>query len=190
MRSRPDTNVRSNRPVQCFMPRWATAWAVIGSLICIWDATYVLTRPRSMANGDLFHIFFPYAKYITVDPLYGNLKNAFVIAESYMNYVEVTLTLLSVILYHFASRRNLGCLLLLIASVMTWSKTVLYFVHDPFERSLHPQKLPIKIERWEYIFLFIIPSSIWIILPFACMWNIGGQIIRLLDSTNEKTKSK
>lgn len=74
MPSKEGTTVRSNRSTQCFMPRWATAWAVIGSLVCLWDATYVLTRPRSMAKGDLFHIFTPYAKYITVDPLYGNLK--------------------------------------------------------------------------------------------------------------------
>jgi hypothetical protein len=172
------------------MPRWVTAWAVIGSIVCLWDATYVLTRPRSMAKGDLFHIFFPYAKYITVDPLYGNLKNAFVIAQSCMNYVEVTLTLFSVILYHILGRRNLGCLVLLIASVMTWSKTGLYFIHDYFERPLHPQDLPIEIATWEYLLLFIIPSSLWIIFPFACMWNIGGQMIKLLHSTNEKIKSK
>jgi len=190
MRSRVETNVRSNQPVQLFMPRWATAWAVIGSLICIWDATYVLTRPRSMANGDLFHIFFPYAKYITLDPLYGNLQNAFVIAQSYINYVELSLALFSVILYQFIGRRNLGCLILLVASVMTWSKTVLYFVHDNFERSLHPHISPTKVETWEYIFLFIVPSSLWIILPFACMWNIGGQIIRSLNPTSEKPKSK
>jgi hypothetical protein len=172
------------------MPRWVTGWAVIGSLICIWDATYVLTRPRSMAKGDLFHIFYPYAKYITVDPLYGNLQNAFVIAQSWMNYVEVTLTLFSVILYHFLGRRNSGCLLLLIASVMTWSKTVVYFIHDYFERPLHPQDLPIKIETWEYLCLFIIPSSVWIILPCACMWSIGRQIIKILNLSNDKIKSK
>ena len=35
---------------------------------------YVLTRPRSMAKGDLFHIFFPYAKYITLDPALWKFK--------------------------------------------------------------------------------------------------------------------
>ncbi|CAF4392077.1 unnamed protein product, partial [Rotaria sp. Silwood2] len=149
MSPKSNNNVRSNNSSQCFMPRWATTWAIIGSLICIWDATYIITRPRSMANGDLFHIFFPYAKYITLDPLYGNLQNAFVIAQSWVNYVEIILTLLSVILYHIAERRNLGCLILLIASVMTCSKTVLYFIRDYFEHSLHPQKLPIEIETWE-----------------------------------------
>ena len=190
MPSKGDKTLSANRSGQCFMPRWVTAWAVLGSFVCLWDATYVLTRPRSMAKGDLFHIFMPYAKYITVDPLYGNLKNAFVIAQSYMNYVELSLTLLSVILYHLFKRRNLGCLLLLIASVMTWSKTTLYFVHDYFERPLHPPELPIDIQMWEYILLFIIPSSFWIILPFACMWNVGGQILRLLNVNNEKIKSK
>lgn len=187
MQPKSRTNVRSN---QCVMPHWATAWAVISSLICIWDATYVITRPRSMANGDLFHIFTPYAKYITLDPLYGNLDNAFVLAQSYMNYAELTIALFSVILYHIFRRRNLGCLILLIVSVMTWSKTVLYFIHDYIERPLHPQELPVEIEIWEYLLLFIIPSSLWVIFPFACMWNIGRQVIRIINSTNEKTKTK
>lgn len=189
MPSKSNTAKRSNQLGQCYIPFWATLWAVIGSLVCLWDATYVLTRPRSMAKGDLFHIFTPYAKYITVDPLYGNLKNAFVIAQSYMNYIELSLTLLSIIIYYFLRQRNLGCLVLLVASAMTLSKTGLYFIHDHFERSLHPQKLPIEVETWEYLCLFIIPSSFWIILPFACMWNIGRQMIRILNSTNEKTKS-
>jgi hypothetical protein len=186
----PPKSDTGNRSGQCFMPRWATAWAIIGSLVCIWDATYILTRPRSMVKGDLFHMFFPYEKYITLDPLYGNLKNAFVIAQSLMNYVEVALTLFSVILYYIGKRRNLGCLLLLIVSVMTWSKTVLYFIHDYFERPLHPQELPIKIATWEYVFLFIIPSLVWVVFPFACMWNIGGQILNVLNTSTNNKKSK
>lgn len=186
MPSKSSVNVRSN---QCFMPWWVTAWAVISSLVCIWDATYVLTRPRSMAKGDLFHIFVPYARYITVDPLYGNLKNAFVIGQSYMNYIELTLALFSVILYHLMKRRNLACLILLIASVMTWSKTVLYFIHDHFERSLNPLEISTKVELWEHLLLFIVPSSFWVILPFATMWNISRQIIQLLNSINSGKKS-
>jgi hypothetical protein len=182
-----DKNVRANR---LSMPGWITVWAVIGSLVCLWDATYVLTRPRSMANGDLFQYFSPYAKYITVDPLYGNLKNAFVIAQSCMNYIELSLTLLAVIFYHIFRRRNLGCLILLIASVMTWSKTVVYFIHDHFERSFHPEKTPVKVETWEHVCLFIIPSTFWIVLPFASMWNIGRQIIRIINLNNEKIKTK
>ncbi|CAF3320631.1 unnamed protein product [Rotaria socialis] len=188
MPPKSNTNGFSNRSNQCYMPAWATLWTVIGSLVCIWDATYIITRPRSMANGDLFHIFSPYAKYITLDPLYGNLQNAFVIAQSCMNYVELTLALLSIILYHIVGQRNLGCLLLLVASAMTWSKTILYFVHDHFERSLHPERSPVQIEAWEYICLFIMPSLVWVVFPFACMWSIGRQILRLLNVSNEKTK--
>ncbi|CAF3974551.1 unnamed protein product [Adineta steineri] len=186
MPSKSNTNTRSN---QCYMPLWITEWAIVSSLICIWDATYVLTRPRSMAKGDLFHLFSPYATYITVDPLYGNLKNAFVIGQSWMNYVELTLALYAVILYHIFKRKNSGCLLLLIASVMSCSKTVLYFIHDYYERSLHPHDSPYEIETWQYLLLFIIPSSLWIIFPFCCTWTLGRQIIKILDSSNDKTKS-
>ena len=182
----PPKSTNSARSSQLEMPRWITAWAVIGSIVCIWDATYVLTRPRSMAKGDLFHLYTPYAKYITLDPLYGNLKNAFVVAQSWMNLVEVALALIAVFLYHAAGRRNGGCLLLLIVSVMTWSKTVLYFIHDSFERPLRSEKLPIEIPAWEYVCLFIIPSLVWVVFPFACMWSIARQIVGL---TSVKAKS-
>jgi hypothetical protein len=181
---------RSNRHIafdQLFMPWWATIWTIIGSLVCIWDATYILYRPRTMANGDLFHLYFPYAKYITLDPLYGNLRNAFVLAQSWLNLVEITLTLLSVTLYHAMGRRNLGCLLLLIVSVMTWAKTMLYFVHDHFQRELYPQdSSSIKIATYESICLFIIPSLIWIVCPFACMWTIARQILCSFNNKNIK----
>ena len=183
MPSKPRAQNRSN---QLAMPRWATTWAIVGSLVCLWDATYVLLRPRTMAKGDLFDFYLPYAKYITVDPLYGNLQNAFVLAQSWVNLLEITMALTSVVLYHLLGRRNLACLLLLIASVMTWSKTVLYFIHDYFHRPLHPQDPSIDIAMVEHIFLFVIPSLIWIVFPLACIWTVARQIVQLLG---EKTKS-
>lgn len=168
------------------LPVWVTCWALIGSTVCIWDATYVLTRPRSMKNGDLFDYFRPYAKYITLDPLYGDLKNGFVVAQSWINLVEIALTFLSLFIYYVIGRKNFAALLLLVASVMTWSKTVLYFVHDHFARPSYPKNESLNIAVWEYIFLFIIPSLVWIVFPFASMWTIGRQILENLEAKTKK----
>ena len=182
MPSQPRSHKRSNHLV---MPRWATTWAIVGSMVCLWDATYVLLRPRTMATGDLFDFYLPYAKYITVDPLYANLQNAFVLAQSWMNLLEIAMTLTSVLLYHLLARRNLACVVLLIASVMTWSKTVLYFIHDHFHRPLHPQHPSIDIAMVEHLFLFVIPSLIWIVFPLACIWTVARQIVRSLAETTK-----
>ena len=72
-----------------------------------WATTYVLLRLRTMAKGDLFDFYLPYAKYIIVDPLYGNLQNAFVLAQSWVNLLEITMALTSVLLCHLLGRRNL-----------------------------------------------------------------------------------
>ena len=41
------------------VPTWVSAWLIISGLVCIWDASFVLLRPRSLPGGDLAHVFSP-----------------------------------------------------------------------------------------------------------------------------------
>ncbi len=62
-------------------------WLVASSLIVIYDASYVLQRPASMEGGKLFPYFSPYALYIQYDTLYGDLKDSFVVIQSWLNLI-------------------------------------------------------------------------------------------------------
>ena len=53
-------------------------WLLCSAIVCTWDASFVLLRPRSMSGGDLSYIWKPYALYIQIDKLYGNLLDDFV----------------------------------------------------------------------------------------------------------------
>lgn len=52
-------------------PLIVKTWLLISSIICTWDASFVLLRPRSMPGGDLHKYFAPYSLYVEIDKLYG-----------------------------------------------------------------------------------------------------------------------
>jgi len=82
------------------IPKFVTIWIIIASILVTWDAAFVLSRPHSMAGGHLFWLFQPYAKYISVDLLYGNMQNSFVVAQAWLNIFEILGGVLSLIIYH------------------------------------------------------------------------------------------
>ena len=55
-----------------YIPKGIYLWLIISSIIVIYDASYILLRPRSLSGGDLELIFSPYQLYIQYDTLYGN----------------------------------------------------------------------------------------------------------------------
>ena len=47
-------------------PIWIKLWLRISGVLVLYDAGYVLMRPRSMPGGDLFPIWQPYVLYAKV----------------------------------------------------------------------------------------------------------------------------
>lgn len=68
---------------------------------------------------------------------------------------------------------------------MTCSKTILYFLYDIVDPSAssHPKLSPI-----DYWGIYILPTSLWIIIPFIIISNISKQILNGL-SNNTSVKS-
>jgi len=171
------------------IPRFITIWILIAGLVVTWDAGYVLNRPHSMAGGYLFWLFQPYAKYITLDLLYGNTQNSFVVAQSWLNVLEILLGFFSLAMYHYSkssTKKNLACLLLLITCVATFAKTVLYFCHDIVDMGIHPDQHPKDISWFDYIMLFIVPNIIWIVVPFSCIAHLTKQILAVCERVQPK----
>ncbi len=171
------------------LPRFITIWIIIAGVVVSWDAGYLLTRPHSMAGGPLFWLFQPYAKYITLDLLYGNLKNSFVVAQAWLNILEIICGFLALAMYHgskSSTTKNLACVILLITCVATFCKTVLYFVHDFVDTGIHPDQHPTDISWFDYIMLFIVPNIIWIVVPLSCIVNLTKQIVAVCDKAQPK----
>ncbi|XP_073252581.1 uncharacterized protein [Porites lutea] len=88
------------------LPSWVAFWLLLSSIICAIDAFFVLLRPHTLPGGKWNYLFKPYNIYIQVDARYKDLKDAFVIGQSWMNIVEVCLNIVTFILpmRHVASR--------------------------------------------------------------------------------------
>jgi hypothetical protein len=120
--------------IKMFVHKALYVWLVLSSLIVIYDASYVLLRPDSMLGGKLFGFFSAYDLYIKFDTLYGNLTDSFVVIQSWLNLIEVTLILAAVglSLSRCSTKKLVGALVIIVGSAFVFWKTVIYmcYSHD------------------------------------------------------------
>ncbi|GAA6015573.1 hypothetical protein JCM10207_008131 [Rhodosporidiobolus poonsookiae] len=170
-------------------PRWTLVWLALSSLICTWDALYILCRPHSMKGGSLFWIWSPYHLYSVTDYMYGlpalRDNNGFVAAQSVLNLFENALNITALVL--FAKQDPAGLLVGFTSSAITASKTVLYYLNDQQAGWAHTG----HNSRWNWWTLFFFPSSFWLLFPSLLVIVYGRQIARTLRAAatgKEKVK--
>ena len=138
------------------IPKWIMVWFVISNILCIYDCAFLLTRPESMTGGSLYWLFSGYTTgYGVADPKYLDQTDGFVLAQCYVNMVEMLFNTFS-LFYYFSSNFKNSALFGLVASVMTCSKTVLYFLMDYLNATVGGQKLFHKTEPFHMFFIFYI----------------------------------
>ena len=154
-------------PASAEFPRWVSAWLVITSVIVIWDASFVLSRPASFA-----HILWaPYRDYIVVDTLYGNVQDSFVWSQSILNLVEVFLNVVSLSLLG-ANRHRAAAVVAIFVCAMTSSKTLLYFVMEAACGYSHVR----HNDPMTLLMLYILPNGVWLIVPAFCAASLGVRL--------------
>jgi hypothetical protein len=129
-------------------------------------------------------IWAPYAKYTQVDKLYGREgydafvagKEGFNVSQSVMNLVEVALQLTFL---HLVRKRSPAAALVGFAvALMTLSKTVLYFMIEAatgHANTRHNSGL-------DYALAYLLPNSLWILVPSAIVYTLGGAILKKLGA--------
>ncbi|EAN79146.1 Emopamil binding protein, putative [Trypanosoma equiperdum] len=146
------------------LPTVATAWLLLTAPVVLLDAVFVLNRPKTPDTphplGELV-LFQPWTVYATYDRRYAPNEDAFVVAQSWMNLLEVTLGLLALLL-SFSGYWKSAIKLAAVVSVMTFSKTLLYFVMDFVEGGEYTR----HIGYLDKLLMVLLPSSVWIIAPF------------------------
>ena len=136
--------------------------------VCI-DAAFVLGRPGTLTTDQLpFTMWQLYAQH---DRRYGDMKDAFVIAQSYVNFIEVGLQLLAVIL-HFTGARSAALCIAIAVSMATCLKTVLYGLMEEFDGHKFT-KHNSTVDLWTMV---IIPSSFWVMIPIYVIINCMGKL--------------
>lgn len=169
-----------------FIPKWLNVWLVVSSLVVIYDASYVLLRPATMEGGELFRYFSGYALYIKYDTLYGNLTDSFVVIQSWLNLVEVSLILAAVLLSLSACpiKKLVSALVVLASSAFVFWKTVIYvlYSHD-FTTEAVKNLTP------DALLCFVIPSSLWIIFPLLAVLTVIKNVAAYVKGLNGKAKN-
>lgn len=165
-----------------FVPRWLNIWLFVSSLVVIYDASYVLLRPASMLAGELFRYFSAYDLYIKYDTLYGNLTDSFVVIQSWLNLVEISLILISLALSLSSCviKKLVSALVILVASSFVFWKTVIYILYSHDHTTA-----AVKGLTPDAFLYFIIPSSLWIIFPFLTIFTVIKNVSAHVKSLNE-----
>ncbi|KAG0664386.1 hypothetical protein C6P46_001431 [Rhodotorula mucilaginosa] len=158
--------------------RWIVAWFVVSTLLVAWDTGYMLLRPRTFPGGDLFWFWKPYVLYAKTDLVYSRAayesKDGFAAAQSVMNVVE---SVLNVVFLVLAARHSpVAVLIGAIATAMTASKTVLYWLCD----ILSDWSMTGHNSRFDWWLLYAIPNGPWIVIPGLIAIHFYAQIAKSL----------
>eukprot|EP01080_Neovahlkampfia_damariscottae_P002577 gene2577-3539_t len=141
------------------IPKWIIVWFIISNILCFYDCAFLLTRPESLKGGSLYWLFSGYTEmYGVADPKYLDMKDGFVLAQCYVNMVEMLFNTLSLFFYFTSSVKN-SAMFGLVASVMTCSKTVLYFLMDYFNATVAGLNVFHKTEPLSYFLIFYVGCS-------------------------------
>jgi len=145
-------------------------WFIISIPVVLWDASFILVRPRSLPGGDLFFLWEPYTIYCKADGRYKDMTNDWVAAQSIGNLMEVAVVIFAVL---FLKGKHLQ-LALFSSALMTFWKTVLYFTVEICSGYKYTSGNTLE----DFLVLFVLPSSFWIIFPLYVMISTGIDLFR------------
>ena len=142
------------------IPTWAVFWIFFSSALVIPDFLYVLLQPHTLPDGKWggmlpFTIWHQYAEW---DRRYSNPQDVFNYVQSILNVVESVLGVGTVLI--FGQRSKNGAKLLTAVSIMTFYKTVIYFLMEIVTGMEYIQHNPIPIRV-----LVGLMSFPWLVVP-------------------------
>jgi hypothetical protein len=161
-------------------------WFIIGGVTVILDALFVINRPASLTTED--YPFKAWQLYAKTDKRYSDTKDPWCLAQTYLNFVEVALQFLAVLL-SLANVRLTAQRIALVVSIMTLYKTITYFVIEHFEEYKYT-----KHNTGSDLFLIVaVPTAFWFIMPayvivkaFGALSASGASDVRSVESKKGK----
>jgi len=140
-------------------------------LVVSYDTGFVLLRPRSIPpSGDLSALWSFYDVYLEVDPHYKDLNDGLGIMQAYMNIGEILVSLYGFLLY--MQGKQGAAIWALVAAVMTFWKTTLYFGSDAVLGFPHAKHL----DPWKFWGVYFLPGMPWLFVPLLIIVRAAREI--------------
>ncbi|KAI8098109.1 uncharacterized protein B0P05DRAFT_520438 [Gilbertella persicaria] len=153
------TNIQAQTSNASQVPYWIRAWFFVSSLLVAWDFGFCLLRPHSMEGGSLNFLWKPYNLYGKIDHFYGlpafQAQDGFTGAQATMNVIETCLNFYYLWLLNHNSNVGQANLVGFSSAIMTFSKTLLYWLVEPFSGYQHIGHNSLR----DLVILWIIPNG-------------------------------
>ncbi|PVF95142.1 hypothetical protein CPB86DRAFT_788326 [Serendipita vermifera] len=167
--------------------RWISIWVVASTLMIFLDSSFCFARPKSFEGGE-WHWFwkpFGYGIYQNVDLNYGveayKRGDGFPNAQSLLNVLETLVNLVYLYLVE-VSQSPIAPLVGFGAATASFSKTILYWAVEYYcNYCTTGHNDPLKL-----IFIWLIPTGAWIVVPALIMRTLGKDIAASLYATSGK----
>eukprot|EP01124_Arcella_intermedia_P004379 TRINITY_DN12483_c0_g2_i1.p1 TRINITY_DN12483_c0_g2~~TRINITY_DN12483_c0_g2_i1.p1 ORF type:complete len:166 (-),score=22.37 TRINITY_DN12483_c0_g2_i1:81-578(-) len=154
------------------IPGYLVFWLLISSLLVCWDSAFIFLRPHSM-TGDMSWIWEPQKIYITVDKLYADMEDPFVIGQAAMSVFESLVNFLAVFLHVRGDPSSV--VVAVVGFSFTFSKTALYFILDIVSGYHHTS----HNDAYHFYLYYFLPNSLWLIHTLAGVIVLGKKLISL-----------
>ncbi|KAF9532669.1 hypothetical protein CPB83DRAFT_890853 [Crepidotus variabilis] len=165
---------------------WISAWFAITAPIILWDAGYLLMRPRSMEGGDLRWIWSFFDIYERIDNVYSIKgyyeKAGFGPAAAVLNIIETTLNLLYLYFVHVAPN-DMAPIFGFSGAGLTLAKTTLWALQEHFCQ--HCSYAAGMTNFTEFFKFWIAPTVVWYIFCSSIVVTLGTDMASALSGRTE-----
>jgi hypothetical protein len=161
-----------------FIPWPAYIWLIFSSACVLYDFLYIYLRPLSFRFQPYEFTFEPYQIYQYFDTLKMNMNDRYLIIQNWLNLVEVSLILLTILLSWLPSKKlkfSSSIMLIVLSSFVFW-KTVIYLWYDrPF--------ITVSVHRMYSlgVVFYYCTIGLWIIFPLLTIYSISNRITACLS---------
>lgn len=170
------------------LSKLAIFWYIMVTPVVLIDGIFVLNRapanspnPRHpLADTIPFSYWTIYERY---DRRYAPNDDAFVVAQSYLNLLEVFLGLV-ILFLALCGAQGSAIKLSIVVSMMTLYKTILYFVMDIAEGGKFTKHNSFQ----DNCLMVLLPSSFWILVPGIILYQCFSSLT-LKSAPEKKAKS-
>ncbi|KAF8813414.1 hypothetical protein BYT27DRAFT_7180912 [Phlegmacium glaucopus] len=168
---------------------WISLWFLVTAPIILWDAGYVLMRPRSMEGGDLRWFWTGFEMFERIDHVYSvkgyHDRAGFAPAAAISNLIETSLNLAYLYTVHI-SPNDIAPLFGFSGASLTLLKTTIWVLQEYYCGGCSLAGKDHLLDTFKF---WVCPNIVWFSLCTLIVARLGGDISTSLTRPSSKVKN-